>query len=242
MKGLFRLFCSILVLATALAPGSPLADTYDTSTLVYITAAGKDEVQFLHDQRIDLVGRHGDVYKALLTDEQLRVLRDKGLRIEILYAEMERGPPALGGGLRVLRARDQLLHRVEVQHDQPAGGQPDGAPAPAAQRPPGHHAALQPRRHAGRRLRHHRHEGLQEPRRRRGRAEDPHLRQHPRGREGRPDGRLRRARHDPGGLRGAAPGPDREEARGRVRDVVHPDGEPLRQRAQHALQQPTTST
>ena len=89
MKGPFRLFCSILVLAAAFAPGSVPADTYDTATLVAITTADKAEVQLLYDEKIDIVGRQGDMYRALLTDEQLRLRRGKGLRVEILYAEME---------------------------------------------------------------------------------------------------------------------------------------------------------
>ena len=83
-----RLFWTLLMIA-ALAPASSLADTYDTATLVNITTTGKEDVRFLYDNRIDIVGLQRNVYKALLTDEQIRMLSEKGLAIEILYAEMQ---------------------------------------------------------------------------------------------------------------------------------------------------------
>jgi len=78
----------ILLVVAVLVPASVLADTYDTATLVNITTESKDDVSFLHDNRIDIVGVRGGVYKALLTGEQMQAVADRGLGIEILYAEM----------------------------------------------------------------------------------------------------------------------------------------------------------
>jgi hypothetical protein len=79
---------SVLFVVASLAPGSALADTYDTATLVNITTGSKDDVSFLYDNRIDIVGVRGGVYKALLSREQLQKVEDHGLTVEILYAEM----------------------------------------------------------------------------------------------------------------------------------------------------------
>jgi hypothetical protein len=84
-SALLRILCVIAVLA----PVGALADTYDTATLVNIATASKDDVRFLHDNRIDIVGVRGGVYKALLTADQMQTLADHGLRIEVLYAEMQ---------------------------------------------------------------------------------------------------------------------------------------------------------
>lgn len=64
------------------------ADTYDTHSLCEITIADKGELEFLYEIRADIVGRKDDVYKALLTDEQLCELKEKNIRVEILYDEM----------------------------------------------------------------------------------------------------------------------------------------------------------
>ena len=149
-----------------------------------------------------------------------------------------RGPPAVARGGSARRPGGPGYYTAsKFNTDEPGRRDPHGAPAPALQRPPRHLPPLQPRRHPGRGLRHHRHEGVEEPRRGGGGAQDPHLREHPRGREGRAHGRLRRARHHPRRLHRRAAGRHGEEARGRVGDVVHPHGEPLRQRPQHAVQQ-----
>ncbi|MBZ5640577.1 MAG: hypothetical protein LAO51_17710, partial [Acidobacteriia bacterium] len=78
-----------LLLLAALVPAAARADTYDTATLVNVTTAGKEDVQFLYDRHIDIVGVRGDVVKALVTAEQLEVLSESGLKVEILYAEMQ---------------------------------------------------------------------------------------------------------------------------------------------------------
>ena len=77
-----------VLLVTVLFPVCQFADTYDKHTLVAITTAGPDDVQLLYDCHVDIVGRRGDVYKALLTDDQSQILSQRNLKIEILYAEM----------------------------------------------------------------------------------------------------------------------------------------------------------
>lgn len=64
------------------------ADTYDTRTLVSITLSDEWQTKLLYDCQVDIVGRRGDVYKALLTEDQLRDFWGRGFRIEILYDEM----------------------------------------------------------------------------------------------------------------------------------------------------------
>ncbi|MBZ5639050.1 MAG: DUF2817 domain-containing protein [Acidobacteriia bacterium] len=88
MRGPVR-FVTMLLLVVALSPVGVRADTYDTATLVGITTTSKDDVQFLYDRQIDIVGVRGDVVKALVTAEQLEMLFDSGLKVEILYAEMQ---------------------------------------------------------------------------------------------------------------------------------------------------------
>ncbi len=88
MKSSLKLLCMLLLVA-ALAPTDVPADTYDTATLVSITTTGKEDVQLLYDNHIDVVGVHDGVYKALLSEEQLQMLSDRGLKIDILYAEMQ---------------------------------------------------------------------------------------------------------------------------------------------------------
>lgn len=72
-----------------LAGLSSWADTYDGHTLVAITVSDPGEIQVLYDSRVDIVGRKGNVFKALLTDEQLCDLSAKGMKIEVLQAEMD---------------------------------------------------------------------------------------------------------------------------------------------------------
>lgn len=65
-----------------------LADTYDTHSLCAITIADKGELGFLYEIRADIVGRSGNVYRALLTEEQLCMIREKNIKVEVLYDEM----------------------------------------------------------------------------------------------------------------------------------------------------------
>jgi len=89
----FRIvLCAAVV---ALLGVAAAANTYDTHTLVAITTSGPEDVQLLYSCRIDIVGRQGDVYKALLTPEQFGDLTSKGLKIEILYDEMEQNRAVL---------------------------------------------------------------------------------------------------------------------------------------------------
>ena len=85
MKRLEALFLALFLLAGLAA----WADTYDGHTLVAITVSDPGEVQVLYDSRADIVGRKGDVFKALLTDEQLCALSAAGMKIEVLQAEMD---------------------------------------------------------------------------------------------------------------------------------------------------------
>ena len=64
------------------------ADTYDTATLVDITTGTKDDVALLRDMRIDVVGLHDGIYKALVTEEQMKALSAHGLSVKILFDEM----------------------------------------------------------------------------------------------------------------------------------------------------------
>lgn len=65
------------------------ADTYDTHTLVAVTTRDAGDVRALGDAGADVVGRRGNVYKALLTPAQLEKLTSLGLQIEVLRAEMD---------------------------------------------------------------------------------------------------------------------------------------------------------
>lgn len=85
MRGLTSL---LLALALGLSL-SAAADTYDTLTLVAVTSRGDADVKTLREIGADVVGRKGDVYKALLTPAQLEKLAALGLRVEVLRAEME---------------------------------------------------------------------------------------------------------------------------------------------------------
>jgi hypothetical protein len=78
----------VLLLLGLLVTMAARADTYDTHTLVSITVSDEGQTKLLYDCRVDIVGRRGDVYKALLTEDQLKELWGRGLRMEILYDEM----------------------------------------------------------------------------------------------------------------------------------------------------------
>jgi hypothetical protein len=65
------------------------ADTYDGFTLCTVSVSDQNELKILYDLRIDIVGRKGEIYKVLLNDDQLCVLREKGLKIDVLQAEMD---------------------------------------------------------------------------------------------------------------------------------------------------------
>ena len=82
--------CAFLLLALVLGLSlHAAADTYDTHTLVAVTTRGAEDVRALRVVGADVVGRKGDVYRALLTPGQLEKLTDLGLPVEILRAEME---------------------------------------------------------------------------------------------------------------------------------------------------------
>jgi hypothetical protein len=85
-----RVFFIGFILGWMLLSAAAFADTYDTHTLVAITTYSPEDVQLLYDQRVDIVGRRGDVYKALLTPDQLKDLAERGVKIEILSDEMGR--------------------------------------------------------------------------------------------------------------------------------------------------------
>jgi uncharacterized repeat protein (TIGR01451 family) len=67
----------------------PQADTYDSHTLCAVSVPDQDALDLLYSSHADIVGRKADVYKVLLNDEQLCALREKGLKIEVLQAEMD---------------------------------------------------------------------------------------------------------------------------------------------------------
>ena len=71
-----------------LFPVCQFADTYDKHTLVAITVSSPEELQALYACKVDIVGRRGGVYKALLTDDELLALTHQGFKIGILYDEM----------------------------------------------------------------------------------------------------------------------------------------------------------
>ncbi|MFB3851823.1 MAG: DUF2817 domain-containing protein, partial [Acidobacteriota bacterium] len=64
------------------------ADTYDDHTLCSITVSSKEDLDYIYKLRLDIVGRKGDIYKAILTDEEMCLLQEKGIKFEILYDEM----------------------------------------------------------------------------------------------------------------------------------------------------------
>ena len=66
-----------------------LADTYDNFTLCEIKVDGKEKLEFLKKLNVDIVGRKGDLYKALVSDTQMCLLQENDFSIEILYDEME---------------------------------------------------------------------------------------------------------------------------------------------------------
>ena len=78
----------LVAAALFLMAPSVRADTYDSRTLVAVTARGPSDTELLYACNFDIAGRRGDVYKVLLTPAQLDLLLAKGLRIEILYDEM----------------------------------------------------------------------------------------------------------------------------------------------------------
>src|SRR5512143_3383362 len=76
------------MLASLLLGLGARADTYDTHTLVTLTVTSSDDLRFLQQCGVDIVGRRGDAYKALLTDEQLALVGERHMRVEVLYDEM----------------------------------------------------------------------------------------------------------------------------------------------------------
>ncbi len=82
----FARVCALLLLVAATAV---LADTYDAATLVRIRPADPEQLRIMREERVDVVGRMGDSFKALLEPEQLERLTAKGFEIEVLYAEMQ---------------------------------------------------------------------------------------------------------------------------------------------------------
>ncbi len=123
------------------------ADTYDTHTLVSITVSDEWQTKLLYDCHVDIVGRQGDVYKALLTEDQLRDFWGRGFRIEILYDEMAEDRRLWREADEATASPEALAYYTASKFNtiNPAAGHPHGAPAPAVQRPPGHLPALQPR-------------------------------------------------------------------------------------------------
>jgi hypothetical protein len=87
VKRISTLLCLCLAILASARP-SP-ADTYDTATLVDITPPTKEAVEVLYDNRVDIVGVHDGVYKALVTEDQMQKLSRLGFSIEILHAEMQ---------------------------------------------------------------------------------------------------------------------------------------------------------
>ena len=77
-----------LVVATFFFCFPAFPDTFDTHTLCAVTVAEKGDLEFLYKIRDDIVGRKGDVYKALLTDGQICLLREHDVKVEVLYDEM----------------------------------------------------------------------------------------------------------------------------------------------------------
>ncbi len=77
-----------LVVATFFFCFPAFPDTFDTHTLCAVTVAEKGDLEFLYKIRADIVGRKGDVYKALLTDGQICLLREHDVKVEVLYDEM----------------------------------------------------------------------------------------------------------------------------------------------------------
>ncbi len=76
-----------------------IADTYDDHTLVKIYTETKEHYRFILESGIDVTGREGQVFKAILSDNELKNITEMGLKIEILYAEMaeERSSRAVPG-------------------------------------------------------------------------------------------------------------------------------------------------
>ncbi|MCX7830410.1 MAG: hypothetical protein N2445_05065, partial [Acidobacteria bacterium] len=64
------------------------AETYDGHTLCEITVSSKEAFKLIYKMRLDIVGRKGDVYKAILTEEEMRLLEKNGIKFKILYDEM----------------------------------------------------------------------------------------------------------------------------------------------------------
>ncbi|HPR64791.1 MAG TPA: DUF2817 domain-containing protein [Thermoanaerobaculia bacterium] len=64
------------------------ADTYDTHTLIQIDTTAPFTISFLQESRFDIVNAGKGWVKALLSDEELRVLEDAGIPYSILYEEM----------------------------------------------------------------------------------------------------------------------------------------------------------
>ena len=79
----------IVLVVAVLSPRIARGDTYDTATLVNITTTNPDDVRFLYDNRIDVVGVHEGLFKALLTRDQMEMVTLHGLTIEVLHAEMK---------------------------------------------------------------------------------------------------------------------------------------------------------
>ncbi len=98
MRNVGKLFRTVVLaagvalgaLVALLAPAvQALADTYDTHTLVSIVLTDEAQLKLLREHHVDVVGRRGDVYKALVTPAQLRLLLDRGLNVRPEYEEMQ---------------------------------------------------------------------------------------------------------------------------------------------------------
>jgi len=81
--------CAFVLVFLILISAALCADTYDGFWLCAVTADSREKADILYGSRADIVGRKGDIFKALLTDDQICLLDQKGLKVEVLWAEME---------------------------------------------------------------------------------------------------------------------------------------------------------
>jgi len=82
--------CLFLLLVSAALTAGAAADTFDHHTLVEVRVLTAGDVAALYDQRIDILGRTGDRFEALVTAEQLADLVGRGLPVEVLHEKMAR--------------------------------------------------------------------------------------------------------------------------------------------------------
>ncbi|MCP4901061.1 MAG: DUF2817 domain-containing protein, partial [bacterium] len=78
----------LVALTSVLVTPQLVADTYDVKSLVEIKVFDQQQVVFLNRYGIEIVGRSGDTWRALVVDDEIEMLQAQGLHVKVLHQEM----------------------------------------------------------------------------------------------------------------------------------------------------------